>query len=948
MPTIDPRYTPEKRLKTWVPLHKVAFADWVAKTFQYSSTDKESSLFHQQRFVRDFIQPDSPYRGILLYHGLGVGKTAASIAASEPFLGLEGRGICVMLPASLRQNFIGEIQRYGNRVFSVQQHWSFYERDDVDADMLDDMRLEEAKYVLTSKRGKKTKGLWVPEEDEAPNFSRLSAANQKNIRRQMSDMINGYYNFLHYNGVNTKKIHALTKNNKINPFDGKVVIIDEVHNFVSRVVNKGKTAPILYSLLMSASNCKIIMLSGTPLINYPHEIAFLLNLARGNLEFHHFHYLQRPKPVFDALKVEAYLKKSPFISNAMFQDQKISAQLLPEGFEYTADRKAIKRSGATHDEVVKGIIKDLRELKVNLKSSAWTKESKELLPTDDERFNSYFVDFEGVQINNPELLTRRIQGVISYYHAYSKDLYPSTAPLEILEFPMSEHQYNKYALERDKERKNEERARLNAKKRKDVDDKNMFKNNGNIYRCFSRSVCNFVFPASIKRPYPSTIRRFKQEMDDADDATAKVTDEDGNDGNDGNDDGEDPDDEDPGRNPDEDPSRDPAEALAKGRKQRADGADADGDADGTYEEQIGAALRALRAGGQDFLGLDALAMFSPKFKHVVESAHACPGPMLVYSQFRTIEGIGVLSMALDANGFEELKVVRDANTGEWDLDLSESDADKLRYVAFQSDPEFIQVVLNIFNNNFDALPKRITEKVDMLCRDAEDGNKHGQVLKVLMITQSGSEGISLKNVREVHILEPYWNLIRVNQVIGRAVRANSHTALPKDEWNVKAFMYTSVFAEGQCRGTQLEIADGGNTSDQYIYGVASRKAKIMDQLLAIMRDAAVDCRLHRSAHQDAKCYSFSANFAPDDDAYNPDIDHDTRDNVYRAAKVVKTIDELQLKVGKFADGKRFAYDPSTMILYDADKAARQEIEAVGVVKVVKGMMTYKLYANSSR
>ena len=37
-----------------------------------------------------------------------------------------------------------------------------------------------------------------------------------------------------------------------------------------------------------------------------------------------------------------------------------------------------------------------------------------------------------------------------------------------------------------------------------------------------------------------------------------------------------------------------------------------------------------------------------------------------------------------------------------------------------------------------------------------------------MITQSGSEGISLKNVRQVHLLEPYWNMIRMDQVIGRA------------------------------------------------------------------------------------------------------------------------------------------------------------------------------------
>ena len=45
-------------------------------------------------------------------------------------------------------------------------------------------------------------------------------------------------------------------------------------------------------------------------------------------------------------------------------------------------------------------------------------------------------------------------------------------------------------------------------------------------------------------------------------------------------------------------------------------------------------------------------------------------------------------------------------------------------------------------------------------------NKMGNIIKVLMITSSGAEGISLMNVRGVHIMEPYWNRVRIEQVIG--------------------------------------------------------------------------------------------------------------------------------------------------------------------------------------
>ena len=44
----------------------------------------------------------------------------------------------------------------------------------------------------------------------------------------------------------------------------------------------------------------------------------------------------------------------------------------------------------------------------------------------------------------------------------------------------------------------------------------------------------------------------------------------------------------------------------------------------------------------------------------------------------------------------------------------------------------------------------------------------GEIIKVFMITSSGSEGINLRNTRYVHIMEPYWHPVRTEQVIGRA------------------------------------------------------------------------------------------------------------------------------------------------------------------------------------
>ena len=56
-----------------------------------------------------------------------------------------------------------------------------------------------------------------------------------------------------------------------------------------------------------------------------------------------------------------------------------------------------------------------------------------------------------------------------------------------------------------------------------------------------------------------------------------------------------------------------------------------------------------------------------------------------------------------------------------------------------------------------------------------------------MITSAGAEGLDLKNIRQIHIMEPYWNEVRVKQVIGRGVRNNSHKDLPPKEQKCNCF-----------------------------------------------------------------------------------------------------------------------------------------------------------------
>ena len=73
----------------------------------------------------------------------------------------------------------------------------------------------------------------------------------------------------------------------------------------------------------------------------------------------------------------------------------------------------------------------------------------------------------------------------------------------------------------------------------------------------------------------------------------------------------------------------------------------------------------------------------------------------------------------------------------------------------------------------------------------------GEVIKIIMITSYGAEGINLRNTRFVHVVEPYWNMVRLDQVVGRARRICSHHDLPENLRTVQVFLYISTLSEKQ-------------------------------------------------------------------------------------------------------------------------------------------------------
>ena len=116
----------------------------------------------------------------------------------------------------------------------------------------------------------------------------------------------------------------------------------------------------------------------------------------------------------------------------------------------------------------------------------------------------------------------------------------------------------------------------------------------------------------------------------------------------------------------------------------------------------------------------------------------------------------------------------------------------------------------------------------------DEKNVNGEIIKVVIITRAGAEGLDFKNIRQVHILEPWYNLNRSEQVIGRAVRNCSHKDLPYANRNVEIYLY----------GTMLDSRNQEESADLYIYRNAEIKARGIGEISRVMKEIAVDCILN--------------------------------------------------------------------------------------------------------
>jgi len=280
-----------------------------------------------------------------------------------------------------------------------------------------------------------------------------------------------------------------------------------------------------------------------------------------------------------------------------------------------------------------------------------------------------------------------------------------------------------------------------------------------------------------------------------------------------------------------------------------------------------------------------LQKYSPKYDIIIKRILSVNGPSFVYTEYRTLEGIAVFSKVLKANGFSEFRLVKN-EIGEWNIaeELPE-DVGKPKF-AFWSGDEESGLMLKIFNNDLESLPLSLKNDVLALSKN----NIRGDIIKVILTTKKGAEGISIYNIRQVHIIEPYWNPVRLEQVKGRAIRVGSHLSLPVEDRNVELYIYIAVMTPEQLKSNPtIQLDSNGKSSDQVLFDISQKKLEIMDELLKSIKEVSIDCSLNIMETQDDtdpktkfNCVNFSSK-SRNDFNYIPDIELDREDKDQRRA-----------------------------------------------------------------
>jgi len=232
-----------------------------------------------------------------------------------------------------------------------------------------------------------------------------------------------------------------------------------------------------------------------------------------------------------------------------------------------------------------------------------------------------------------------------------------------------------------------------------------------------------------------------------------------------------------------------------------------------------------------FLAPPHLDTFAPKVAAVVKRACRAEGVVFVFSRF-IIMGALPLAVALEHMGFKRFggtsMLAADPLAQKGWLDRMPPEWRRMRQVA--TERRWTYVVLS---GDTHELSSSYAAEV-RAARSKE--NLNGDVVKVVIATEKASEGMDLRNVREVHVMHPWFHQQKIEQIVGRSARMCSHISLPPAKRNVTVYLHACV---------RPEKRGGRETADVRAYRIAEMKQQRILDALRIISANAIDCHANR-------------------------------------------------------------------------------------------------------
>lgn len=497
----------------------------------------------------------------------------------------------------------------------------------------------------------------------------------------------------------------------------------------------------------------------------------------------------------------------------------------------------------------------------------------DIFPKSEAKFNELYISSGVYKTLSPEkknMFQRRIMGLVSYYLGATPDLFAARKNIN-KSLIMDEYQqeiYEHYEYIEDQM----EKARMKSK------------GDNSVYRAYTRQACNFVFPPinekvnGENRPRPGKFKLSDKEMELIDEGRSnKIKD-------------------------DKEIMINISEytkainnyinsLILYWDKKREE----DKRTGKTLEKDIEIFKKEYKYKFSKFWDehknksslLKSMYACSAKMTAILFYIMRSKGSVLVYSNYVKMEGIEIFKIYASYFGYSNY--------------LDNKGNDYYRYAEYHG-----------------AIEKDAREKNRKVFNDVN--NKDGSKIKIILISPAGSEGINLANVRQVHVMEPYWNEVRIQQLIGRAIRQCSHKDLPMDERIVEVYRY------------KVSRKNGKLTTDEDIEEIAKSKETLISSFTQPIKEVAVDCELNKNVNMmenEYKCFKFDEpslfdkNIGP---SYKEDIYYDSKiDNGLNSVKsqvkkikVIKINGVKKLDENNYSNVEQYWYYPESGVVYDYD------------------------------